>query len=83
MACSSSPDQKPFMMSRTVSVKVLLASLVFASPLLAHADAAQDATIKELIAVTHLDNLRVSLAQQATSSSIPCCKNTWEKAKLC
>lgn len=70
------------MMSRTVSVKALLAAIVFAAPLLAHADAAQDATIKQLIAVTHLDNLRVSLAQQATSSSIPLLQEYLGKNKV-
>jgi hypothetical protein len=63
--------------------KILFASLVCASPLFAHADAAQEATIKELMAVTHMDNsLRANLAQQAAGSAIPLLQDYLVKNKV-
>jgi hypothetical protein len=59
------------MMFRTATSKSILIALICSLPVLAHADAAQDASIKEFIAVTHLDNMRATLAQQAANSAIP------------
>ena len=56
---------------RSLSTKTIFAALVLSMPLLAHADASQDATIKQLIEVGHMDNIRAGLAQQATDSAIP------------
>jgi hypothetical protein len=70
------------MMIRTITSKTIFAALLVSMPLMAYADPAQDATIKSFIQVTHLDNLRNNLAQQATDSAIPLLREYLAKNKV-
>lgn len=72
----------PTMMLRTATSKIILAALVFASPILAHAEAAQDATVKQFIEVAHLDNMQSGLAQQAARLSLPLLQEYFVKNKI-
>lgn len=75
-------NQNPTMMLRSSTATSILAALMFSLPLLAHADAAQEASVKELIAITHLDNMRASLAQQASTSALPLLREYMVKNKV-
>jgi hypothetical protein len=67
----------------SASKKILLTAVFCTSPLFAYADAAQDATIKELIAVTHMDSgLSTNLSQQAGGSAIPLLQEYLAKNKV-
>ena len=70
------------MMFRNATTSMILAAMVFTMPVLAHADAALDATVKDFIAVAHLDNLRAGLAQQTTSSALPLLREYLSKNKV-
>jgi len=70
------------MMVRSISAKTIFIALALSMPLMAHADAAQDATIKQLIEVAHMDNLPMGLAQKATASAIPLLREYLDKNKV-
>lgn len=69
-------------MSQKNAIKSSLAAIALLMPLLAHADAAQDAAAKEYIEVAHMDTLLPGMAQQATGSSVPLLREYFVKNKI-
>jgi hypothetical protein len=69
-------------MSQKTAFKSSLAAIALLMPLLAHADAAQDAAAKEYIGIAHMDTLLPGMAQQATGSSVPLLQEYFVKNKI-
>lgn len=69
-------------MSKKIAIQSSLAAIALMVPLLAHADAAQDAAAKEYIAVAHMDTLLPGMAEQATRSSVPLLQEYLVKNKI-
>ncbi|WP_047243681.1 DUF2059 domain-containing protein [Chromobacterium subtsugae] len=64
------------------SLKASLAALLLTLPLLAHADAAQDAGAKELAATLNINNMLPDLAQRTTASALPLLQEYLVKNKI-
>lgn len=62
--------------------KLALSAAALTLPMLAHADAAQDAVIKELVEIAHLDSLLPSLVQQTSGSAVPLLQEYFVKNKI-
>nr|WP_176426184.1 DUF2059 domain-containing protein [Chromobacterium sp. ASV5] len=63
-------------------LKASLAALLLTLPLLAHADAAQDAAVKELAVTLNLNNMLPELAQRTTASAMPLLQEYLVKNKI-
>ncbi|MBA8737041.1 DUF2059 domain-containing protein [Chromobacterium violaceum] len=64
------------------SIKAGIAALLLSLPLLAHADAAQEAGAKELAATLNLDSMLPELAQRTSASALPLLQEYFVKNKI-
>ncbi|MBM2885728.1 DUF2059 domain-containing protein [Chromobacterium amazonense] len=63
-------------------LKAGLVAVLLSMPLLAHADAAQEAGAKELAATLNLDNMLPDLAQRTSASAVPLLQEYFVKNKI-